>query len=178
MGHPHSRVHHVPFSKLSSHPFPRSQPRELLRRGHPHLPGFAMLCRHKSLSFGLFFSLLWHFVLQRVLFLLGFSSLLGCWEDNSTERVFAGTLDYCLDPRLLPSHGHCFLFAILLPLPFISCIFFLLTCLTLVFSILWSGTAELWFVFVFALPQPCEFCLLAVLVAFALPISLLKPQTE
>ena len=149
MGHPHSRVHHVPFSKLSSHPFPRSQPQELLRRGHPHLPGFAMLCRHKSLSFGLFFSLLWHFVLQRVLFLLGFSSLLGCWEDNSTERVFAGTLDYCLDPRLLPSHGHCFLFAILLPLPFM-----------------------------FALPQPCEFCLLAVLVAFALPISLVKPQTE
>lgn len=60
-------------------------------------------------------------------------------------------LDYRLDPSLLPSHGHCFLFAILLPLPFISSIFFL-TCLTLVFSVLWSVTAELRFAFVFAVP--------------------------
>lgn len=58
-------------------------------------------------------------------------------------------LDDPLDPFLLPSHGPCFLFAVLLPLPFISSnlIFFPLTHLTLVFSVLWLVTVDLQSVF-------------------------------
>lgn len=123
-GHPHSHAHHISFSNLSSHPLSRSQPWELLHHGYSHLLDFAMLCRHKKFEFWAPFSFFWLFYSAKRPISSWLFFFAGCWEDDSTEWVFARTPDYCLDPRLLPSHKHCFLFAILLSLPVIYCCFF------------------------------------------------------